>query len=71
MSIEERIDLKDAIAELTPRQKEALAWRLEGHTQQEIADRLTVSQPAVSCLLFRAKSRVARYILASTSGSSL
>ena len=57
LDIDEELDLRDALDALTPRQREALVIRLEGYTQQEIGERLTVCQSAVSRLLTRARQR--------------
>jgi len=60
-SVEARVDLTDAIAELTDEERQAVALRFEeGKTQVEIAELLGVSQMQVSRLLRRslAKMRV-------------
>lgn len=58
LSIDEAIDLRAALDALTPRQREALDWRLMGYTHREIGDRLTVGRSAVSHLLIRAKCKL-------------
>ena len=58
LSIEDCIDLRAALVTLTPRQRAALLWRLDGYTQREIGERLTVKRSAVSRLLLRAAQRL-------------
>ena len=47
-SIDQRIDLIDALNKLTPRQRKVLILWAAGYTQQEIADEYGVTQQAVS-----------------------
>lgn len=63
LDIDDELDLRDALDALTPRQREALDWRLLGYTHREIGDRLTVGRSAVSHLLFRAKCKLECHLL--------
>ena len=46
---------------LTPRQHAALVLRFRGYTQEEIAEELDISQPAVSRLLSKARRKIRKY----------
>ena len=59
VSAEDRVVIKDAIGQLTAKQRQALSYWLQGYTHQEISDRLAVGRPAASRLLGRAKARLA------------
>lgn len=58
LSIGEAVDLRDALGELTDKQKTAIHLYAQGYTQQEIATRDGVSQQAVSYRICGAIRRI-------------
>ncbi len=50
-----RLDLEAALEKLTPRQRQVVDLLASGHKEQEIADRLGISQPVVHKLLDKAR----------------
>ena len=53
-----RLARQGKVAVLEPREREVVALRLGGSTQQEVADALGVSQPTVSILEREAKKKL-------------
>ncbi len=50
-----RLDLEAAMEKLTARQREAIGFLAHGHNEQEIAEVMGISQPAVHKLLAKAR----------------
>ena len=61
-SVDERLDLELAIKQLTEKQREALAYWLEGYTQREIGAMLGVSQVAVHYRIGGALGRIREFL---------
>ena len=51
-----RLDMEAALQKLTPRQREAIGLLAHGHTEQEIAETMGISQQGVHNLLTKARS---------------
>jgi RNA polymerase sigma factor (sigma-70 family) len=58
MSIGDAVALRDALTELTDKQRTAIHLYSQGYTQEEIAARDGVSQQAVSCRICGAVRRI-------------
>ena len=60
--VERRLILQEAIEELTPKQREALALWMQGYTQEEIGERVGITQRTVGRRLERAFKRIREYL---------
>lgn len=62
----EQLDLKlvlhDALQQLTPKQRTVIELTAQGYTEQEIAQQLHISQPAVHHLLTKAQARLRKIL---------
>lgn len=56
-----RLDLRDALARLRPKQRQAVEMHLQGFTQAEIGRACGVNQSSVSRALARAEANLRRF----------
>ena len=68
-NIDTRIDLIDALNQLTPRQRKVLILWAAGYTQQEIADEYGVTQQAVSLIIKDATCKIRSSVPFNSEGS--